>query len=228
MRANWKLVWENNRECYHCNANHPQYTKANFDHYNANDSGERVRSALEAETKRSEARWAATGLSVSHKETGMTVFPDRHWFSANRTPLVPGYLSESMDGRQVAPLMGDYTDADVGTLRVRSLPNFWNHSSCDHSVSTRLVPMGPRLTRARVIWLVEGNAVEGKDYRLEEVLPFWQLTSEQDWDLCNRAQRGVNSSAYAPGPLSSYKEYNVEGWIRWYLRQLAGEEESGR
>src|SRR5690606_7313712 len=22
-RANWKLVWENNRECYHCSANHP-------------------------------------------------------------------------------------------------------------------------------------------------------------------------------------------------------------
>src|SRR6185436_6262678 len=31
--ANWKLVWENNRECYHCNVNHPQYIKANFDHY---------------------------------------------------------------------------------------------------------------------------------------------------------------------------------------------------
>ena len=23
-KANWKLVWENNRECYHCNANHPE------------------------------------------------------------------------------------------------------------------------------------------------------------------------------------------------------------
>jgi len=23
-RANWKLVWENNRECYHCAANHPE------------------------------------------------------------------------------------------------------------------------------------------------------------------------------------------------------------
>jgi Rieske 2Fe-2S family protein len=22
--ANWKLVWENNRECYHCSANHPE------------------------------------------------------------------------------------------------------------------------------------------------------------------------------------------------------------
>src|SRR2546423_4729010 len=41
--ANWKLVWENNRECYHCNLNHPQYIKANFDHYNADDATARVR-----------------------------------------------------------------------------------------------------------------------------------------------------------------------------------------
>jgi Rieske 2Fe-2S family protein len=226
--ANWKLVWENNRECYHCNANHPQYIKANFDHYNRDDSGEAVVAALEAQTARSEARWAASGLAVSHKAAGMTVFPDRHWFSANRTPLVSGYVSESMDGRQVAPLMGEYTDPDVGTLRVRAVPNFWNHSSCDHAVSTMLLPGGPRLTRARVTWLVAGDAVDGKDYRLEDLLPFWQLTSEQDWQLCERAQRGVSSSAYTPGPLSTYKEYNVEGWIRWYLGQLAGDGESGR
>ncbi|MDG1833430.1 MAG: aromatic ring-hydroxylating dioxygenase subunit alpha, partial [Verrucomicrobiota bacterium] len=25
IAANWKIVWENNRECYHCNVNHPQY-----------------------------------------------------------------------------------------------------------------------------------------------------------------------------------------------------------
>ena len=24
VRANWKLVWENNRECWHCHAGHPQ------------------------------------------------------------------------------------------------------------------------------------------------------------------------------------------------------------
>ena len=35
----------------------------------------------------------------------MTPFPDAErdvWFSANRTPLVDGYVSETMDGRQVA------------------------------------------------------------------------------------------------------------------------------
>ena len=31
VASNWKLVWENNRECWHCNANHPQYVKANYD-----------------------------------------------------------------------------------------------------------------------------------------------------------------------------------------------------
>src|SRR5262249_11025258 len=196
IHANWKLVWENNREGYHCNVNHPQYIKANFDHYNANDTPAHVRQALETAVARSEQQWAAAGLAVTHKQTGMTLFPDAErnlWYSANRTPLVDGYVSESMDGKQVAPLMGDYTDADVGTLRMRTMPNFWNHSSCDHAVSTRLLPGGPRLTRARVIWLVDRDAVEGQDYALDRLLPFWQLTSEQDWKICENQQHGVLS-----------------------------------
>lgn len=223
VHANWKLVWENNRECYHCNVNHPQYIKANFDHYNANDTSDRIQKEIDAAVARSEQRWAACGLAVTHRQTGMTLFPDAErniWYSANRTPLVDGYVSESLDGRQVAPLMGDYTDADVGTLRMRTVPNFWNHSSCDHAVTTRLLPAGPRRTRVRVLWLVDRDAVEGRDYALETLLPFWQLTSEQDWQICENQQRGVESSAYQPGPYSPYKEYNVDRFVQWYLRQL--------
>jgi Rieske 2Fe-2S family protein len=223
IAANWKLVWENNRECYHCNANHPQYIKANFDHYNADDSTGQIRQRMESQVQRSETKWAASGLAVSHKETGMTKFPDAErniWFSANRTALVEGWLSESMDGRQVAPLMGDYADPDVGTLRVRTLPNYWNHSSCDHVVSTRLLPAGPQRTMAQVTWLVHEDAVEGRDYKLEELMPFWQLTSEQDWEICRHQQLGVKSSAYTPGPYSPTKEYNVDAFVRWYLKSI--------
>ncbi|MBI1841485.1 MAG: aromatic ring-hydroxylating dioxygenase subunit alpha [Verrucomicrobia bacterium] len=223
VKANWKLVWENNRECFHCNANHPQYIKANFDHYNADDTSPRVRELMDAAVRRSEAKWKASGFTVSHKQTGMTTFPDAErniWYAANRTALVDGYVSETMDGAQVAPLMGDYPDPDVGTLRMRTLPNFWNHSSCDHSVSTRLLPAGPELTAIRVWWLVAAHAVEGRDYQLEKLMPFWQLTSEQDWEICERQQRGVNSSAYRPGPYSPFKEYNVDAFVRWYLNQL--------
>jgi phenylpropionate dioxygenase-like ring-hydroxylating dioxygenase large terminal subunit len=31
VAANWKLVWQNNRECWHCHAGHPEYVRANFD-----------------------------------------------------------------------------------------------------------------------------------------------------------------------------------------------------
>jgi Rieske 2Fe-2S family protein len=226
VKANWKLVWENNRECFHCNANHPQYIKANFDHYNADDTTPRIREQMAAAISRSEAKWAASGLVVSHKQTGMTTFPDAErniWYSANRTALVDGFVSESMDGAQVAPLMGDYPDNDVGTLRMRTLPNFWNHSSCDHAVSTRLLPKGLQLTAIRVWWLVDEAAVEGRDYDLAKLMPFWQLTSEQDWEICERQQRGVNSHAYVPGPYSTFKEYNVDAFVRWYLRQLQHE-----
>jgi len=224
IAANWKLVWENNRECFHCNVNHPQYIKANWDHYNADDTSADVKAAISRAVAHSEAKWASAGLAVSHRDTGMTQFPDAErgiWYSANRTALVEGWVSESMDGKQVSTLMGDYRDPDVGTVRARTLPNFWNHSSCDHGVSTLLLPAGPYKTLARVTWLVDEKALEGRDYQLDKLMPFWQLTSEQDWAICERQQRGVESSAYEPGPYSKYKEYNVDAFVRWYVKTLA-------
>ncbi|MGH2405657.1 MAG: aromatic ring-hydroxylating oxygenase subunit alpha [bacterium] len=224
IHANWKLLWENNRECYHCDASHPQYIKANFDRYESDDLDEHIARQIEEATSRSQAKWAACGLAVTHGQGGLPVFPDKEgriWYSANRTALVDGYVTESLDGRRLAPLMGDYADEDVGTLRLRTLPNFWSHGSCDYAVTTRLVPAGPRLTRARTTWLVHESAQEGRDYDLTHLMPFWQLTSEQDWEICERQQRGVDSRAYEPGPLSKAKEYNVESLHRWYFNSMA-------
>ena len=117
--------------------------------------------------------------------------------------LTEGFETESMDGQRVAPLMGDYQDADVGVLRMRSMPNFWLHGSCDHAVVTRLLPGGLRKTLVRSYWLVDFAAREGDDYDLERMLPFWHLTNQQDWDICNWQQKGVDSIGYEPGPLST-------------------------
>ena len=220
VNANWKLVWENNRECWHCNTSHPQYVKANWDNAPIDDA--RLKQEIEAHARTTSARLRAHGLVIDYEEAGMVRFPspDR-WWSINRTPLVPGWVSESMDGQPVAPVMGDYPIRDVGTLRMRTMPNFWNHSSSDHSVSTRLAPAGPQKTRVQVSWLVDADAVEGKDYELATLLPFWELTSEQDWDLCENNQAGVNSSAFTPGPYSTKREYNVIRYTDWYLHQIA-------
>ena len=220
VKANWKLVWENNRECWHCNSNHPQYIKANFDNAPIDDA--RLKREIEALAGEASARLGAHGLTIDYQEAGMVRFPSREcWWSINRTPLVPGWVTESMDGQPVAPLMGDYPAPDVGTLRTRTMPNFWNHSSGDHSVSTRLAPAGPAKTLVQVQWLVHEDAVEGTDYALDTLLPFWGLTSEQDWTLCERNQAGVNSSAFTPGPYSTKREYNVIRYTEWYLHEIA-------
>jgi len=219
VRANWKLVWENNRECWHCNLNHPQYIKANYDNAPIDDAA--LKHEIEARARATSARLEADGVVIDHQEAGMVRFPSRDcWWSINRTPLVPGWVSESMDGQRVAPLMGDYQDADVGVLRMRSMPNFWVHASCDHAVAARLLPAGPRTTRIRAYWLVRDDAREGEGYQLDQLLPFWQLTNEQDWEICKWQQKGVDSIGYQPGPLSQRKEYNVDAFIRWYLKQM--------
>jgi hypothetical protein len=71
-----------------------------------------------------------------------------------------------------------------------------------------------------MIWLVDEDAVEGRDYDLERMLPFWQLTGEQDWQICERQQKGVESPAYVPGPLSKFKEYNLDAFLQWYVNTL--------
>ena len=56
--------------------------------------------------------------------------------------------------------------------------------------------------------------------RSSRLLPFWQLTSEQDWSLCEQNQRGVSNPAFVPGPYSSEREYNVLAFVQWYLERM--------
>ena len=167
VESNWKLVWENNRECFHCVRCHPQYVKANFDIYDEESASEAVRAKMAAAVARTQSKWAAQGIAITHTHGGLATFPDPDrglWFAADRTVLADGFDTESMDGQRVAPLMGSYTDADVGVLRMRCMPNFWVHASCDHAVAARLLPAGPRVTRVRGYWLVHEDAREGEDY----------------------------------------------------------------
>jgi glycine betaine monooxygenase A len=135
VAANWKLVWQNNRECWHCHAGHPEYVRANFD---AVPDTARYR-ALTLERAREHALVLGKSYAVEeHARPGLYGFPaEGRWWSANRTPLAPGFVSESLDGSQVAPLMGDYAGHDVGTLRVRAVPSLWIHASADHAVVPR-------------------------------------------------------------------------------------------
>ncbi|MBI3709966.1 MAG: aromatic ring-hydroxylating dioxygenase subunit alpha [Proteobacteria bacterium] len=216
--ANWKLIFENNRECYHCPSAHKEYTRATYDvARDAANSGKRSTEDLDAIVAAANARFRALGLDEGDTSSSFTA----EFYRTNRTPLMKGFTTQSLDGKAVAPLMGDLKERDAGTLRITVYPNFWQHASDDHAVATRLTPLSATRTAARVVWLVHEDAVEGRDYRLDRLLPLWQLTSEQDWELCKVNQLGVSSSHYRPGRYSRTREQNVVHFVEWYLKELA-------
>jgi len=230
VKANWKLVYENNRECYHCPNAHSDYVRANYDLaliYTKLPNGSFIRTVDPNHPKRTEVlehieqssqRWAKYNLSCAAHNS----FPGDGWYRASRLPCRKGWVTESLDGKPVAPILGDFEeeDRDMGSLRIHILPNFWVHVSSDHAVATQLTPVDSIHTRADQYWLVHKDAQEGKDYSLDKLLPFWERTNESDWRICEYNQAGVLSDRYSPAPYSIKKESGVETFVNWYLRTL--------
>lgn len=214
VRANWKTVVENNRECYHCRVSHPEFCMSNYDLGLPGDT--RGDDVFDATLQREYDRWRGLGLAPDDVS-----FPDGAPFRVSRLPLKGGFLTESLDGDLVAPLMGDLTDPRTGSLRIITLPNFWAHANCDYAMTTRLLPVAPDFTHVEVCFLVHGAAVEGEDYDPDRVSAVWQATCEQDWELCENNYAGIRSVAYEPGPFSRVTENSVEAFERWYLDRLA-------
>jgi Rieske 2Fe-2S family protein len=54
----------------------------------------------------------------------------------------------------------------------------------------------------------------------KDAVEFWDLTNRQDWELTERAQEGISSAGYRPGPYSNREELLV-GFDRFVLERLA-------
>lgn len=171
IEANWKLVVENSRECYHCGAGHPQYCRAvGFAAAIGSGGLQEQDAAIAAERNRS---LVEAGLAVDEIpfEGGDAV--GSRWFHYRRFYLRPGWVTESMDGQPVAPLMGDLPGWDTGVFAIVTLPNLLLEANSDYVVTLRIIPVAAARTQAEVNWLVRADATEGIDYDTERLTAFW-------------------------------------------------------
>ncbi len=203
--ANWKLVMENGRECYHCPTGHPELSRtfpvgasAHFD--------------LEGDmTAVFEARMADLGLPVGPAE--------EDWWQAIRFPLNPEQKSMTMDGQlSVRKLMCEAGAGDIGSLRWAVEPNSFCHSTGDYTFSFSAMPVGPSETHVVSKWLVHEDAVEGVDYEVEALADLWTRTNLQDKELAENNEAGVRSPGYRPGPYSTEAESLTIRFVDWYCR----------
>jgi Rieske 2Fe-2S family protein len=209
-KANWKLVMENGRECYHCAGQHPELSASFPISANAYfDFGEDRR----VETYN--ARMAAAGLPMGPVEG--------EWWEAIRFPLNDGFRSMTIDGQHVVnKLMCEAGEGDIGSLRWAIEPHSFCHATSDHLFMFSALPIGPSETLVVAKWLVHKDAVEGVDYDVEKLAELWTKTNLQDRELAENNQRGVNSLGYIPGPYSQEAETLVMNFVDWYCARATG------
>lgn len=221
--GNWKLTMENNRECYHCEGNHPQLTVPLSEFgfgFSPDELDDRRSEDVKAymESVRSEhQRWESCGLPSAEVER----LRDVTGFRTMRLPLKWEGESHTADTKAASKkLLGDFTDAKLGGLSFWTQPNSWHHFMSDHIVCFSVLPISPDRTLLRTIWLVHKDAIEGEDYLLDNLTQVWTLTNQQDSELVRLTQIGCNQSVYEPGPYSSYTETHVEAFCDWYVSRL--------
>ncbi|MEM7076262.1 MAG: aromatic ring-hydroxylating dioxygenase subunit alpha [Pseudomonadota bacterium] len=217
--ANWKLALENYLECYHCAPSHMEYSRSH-----TLKSPAHLQEKLPALTARAEA----AGLPSETLElTGAhSVAPGAEVYY-RRYPLYDGFKTGSRSGDALAPLLGTLKGYDCGATDVVMgiLNNLLVYS--DHVVGYRFVPRDVQDTDIQVVWMVRGDAQEGRDYDPEELSWLWHVTSLDDERIIRHNQAGVNSHFFQPGPLAEM-EWGISDFYRFYRLMSAGEQVAAR
>ena len=213
-KGNWKLVWENNRECYHCSANHPSLCRTfPEDPKLIGNSGEEGNSPwLDQHVERCEAVGAPSAFRIDAQGAWRFV----------RMPLLRSAESYTMDGKAaVAKPNSTLPFKDAGALLKFHYPSTWNHFLADHAVLFRVTPISATETEVCTKWLVHKDAQEGRDYDLTRLTEVWHATNDEDRVVVENNQEGILSPGYEPGPYSGAQEGGVMQFIDWYAETLA-------
>ena len=207
-KGNWKLVWENNRECYHCAANHPELCRTYPEAPNVTGvSGGADDPEMAAHWDKCEA--AGLPARFHMHESGQ--------FRAIRSPLLRDAVSYTMDGKPaVGRTLSDVRVDHIGALMLFHYPTTWNHVLGDHAVTFRVLPISATETAVTTKWLVHKDAVEGVDYDLETLTHVWTETNDEDRRIVEENALGIKSPAYEPGPYSEVHEGGVIQFVDWY------------
>ncbi len=212
IHANWKLVFENFDECYHCGPAHKEFSAS---HSLMLSDERRTEFDQQITLRAQEIGICADEIKLDQPEALMKQQAPYHY---DRYALFDGYLTGSEDGKPVAQLLGNIQDYDSGASNVQLGNLTFLLVYCDHVVLYRFTPRAVDLTDAEIIWLVRSDASE-HDVDLERMKWLWNVTTIADKDIIERNQKGVLSRFYQPGPYAPMEIYTIN-FIQWYLQAI--------
>ncbi len=96
-------------------------------------------------------------------------------------------------------------------------PNLMLSLAMDHAAAFLLWPEGPERTRIDCRLLFHPEAIAVPDFDPADAADFWNLVNEQDWQICERVQRGMHSLSFEHGYYAPMEDLSLD--IRDYVRQ---------
>jgi glycine betaine catabolism A len=173
VRANWKLMFENYSECYHCPGVHPMLSKIS-----PYDS---------AENDLAEGPFLGGFMKINPGKS-LTM-------SGNACALGIEHDHEREHEHE--------KESTQRVFYYSIFPNMLLSMHPEYVMVHQLWPQSPERTLIVCDWLFHPDAFKRKDFKPEDAIEFWDMTNKQDWHVCELSQQGIASRAYAPGPYSS-------------------------
>jgi Rieske 2Fe-2S family protein len=209
VRANWKLIFQNYSECYHCLGVHPELSKIS-----PHDS---------AENDLTEGPFLGGFMRIA-KGRSLTM-------SGNACALgiadSPRDRAPAHDRTQKERNDRDYEQEHEheGKNRVfyySIFPNMLLSLHPDYVMVHQLWPHSPERTLILCDWFFHPDAagVTDPSYNPDDAIEFWDMVNRQDWHVCELSQQGISSRAYEPGPYSA-RESIPAAWDREYLQHIS-------
>ncbi len=145
--------------------------------------------------------------------------PHPGWLGASME-LLPGITTlSSLAAPPRAPLPGLDEARRRQVLYYVILPGMLINLHPDYVVTYRLTALAPDRTDIACQWLMHPDEVARPGFDPADAVDFWDLTNRQDWELSDRAQTGIASLGYRPGPYS-HREDLLIAFDRWVQAEV--------
>jgi Rieske 2Fe-2S family protein len=133
--------------------------------------------------------------------------------------LADGASSFTRSGRSPLPELPGLTEEERGRYNGMTVfPNLLLDCLPDNVLYTILWPLSAERTAITCGLLLEPETIARPDLDPGEVAEFHDLINRQDWEICERAQKGVRSRGFERGIYPPQEKY-VYAFDRRYLRE---------
>jgi glycine betaine catabolism A len=128
-----------------------------------------------------------------------------------------GLTSFTSTGTSTLPPLPGLDETDVHTFYgVYLFPNLILNYHSETVNAVTIHPLAPDRTRVVSEFLFAAETVAGDAFDPSEVVAFRDLVARQDWEVCERAQRGVSSRFYTEGMYPRQEKW-IAAFNRRYL-----------